>query len=80
MEKILIEILRQKFIVSNVILAFLDHLKPKIFFFSANHDGRHRAPPLSKSLDLPLIESFFFQYLAISRLITLSFTITSMRF
>ena len=30
--KILIEIFRQKLIVSNVILAFLDHLKPKIFF------------------------------------------------
>ena len=30
--KILIEIFRQKYIVSNVILAFLDHLKPKIFF------------------------------------------------
>ena len=30
--KILIEIFCQKPIVSNVILAFLDHLKPKIFF------------------------------------------------
>ena len=30
--KMLIEILCQKLIVSNVILAFLDHLKPKIFF------------------------------------------------
>ena len=28
----LIEIFCQKLIVSNVILAFLDHLKPKIFF------------------------------------------------
>ena len=39
--KMLIEIFYQKLIVSNLILAFLDHLKPKIFFF-----GRHRAPPL----------------------------------
>ena len=31
--KMLIEIFCQKLIVSNVILAFLDHLKPKIFFF-----------------------------------------------
>ena len=30
--KILIEIFCQKLVVSNVILAFLDHLKPKIFF------------------------------------------------
>ena len=30
--KMLIEIFRQKLIVSNVILAFLDYLKPKIFF------------------------------------------------
>ena len=30
--KMLIEIFCQKLIVSNVILAFLDHLKPKIFF------------------------------------------------
>ena len=30
--KILKEIFSQKFIVSNVILALLDHLKPKIFF------------------------------------------------
>ena len=28
----LIEIFRQKLIVSDVILAVLDHLKPKIFF------------------------------------------------
>ena len=32
--KILIEILCQEVIVSNVIFAFLDHLKPKIFFVS----------------------------------------------
>ena len=32
--KILKEIFSQKFIVSNVILALLDHLKPKIFFVS----------------------------------------------
>ena len=30
--KILIEIFRQKLIVSNIILAFIDHLKTKIFF------------------------------------------------
>ena len=36
--KILIEIFCQKLIVSDVILAFLDHLKPKIFF--VNHGGR----------------------------------------
>ena len=30
--KILKEIFRQKFIISNLILAFLDHPKPKIFF------------------------------------------------
>ena len=32
--KILIKIFFRKLIVCNVILAFLDHLKPKIFFFS----------------------------------------------
>ena len=32
--KILIEILCQEVIVSNVIFAILDHLKPKIFFVS----------------------------------------------
>ena len=35
MEKIwsmLIEMFRQKLIVSSIILAFLDYLKPKIFF------------------------------------------------
>ena len=36
------EIYHQKLIVSNVILVFLDHLKPKI----ANHNGQHSAPPL----------------------------------
>ena len=30
--KILVEIIRQKFIVSSFILAFLDHLKTRIFF------------------------------------------------
>ena len=30
----LIEMFRQKLVVSNVILAFLDHLKLKIFFVS----------------------------------------------
>ena len=32
--KMLIEIFRQKLIASNVILAFLDHLKTAIFFVS----------------------------------------------
>ena len=32
--KIVIEIFCQKLRVSNVILAFLDHLKPKLFFVS----------------------------------------------
>ena len=31
--KMIIEIFCQKLIVSNVIVAFLDHLKPNIFFF-----------------------------------------------
>ena len=44
--KILIEIFCQKLIVSNVILAFLVHLKAK--FSSANHGGRDIAPPLFK--------------------------------
>ena len=39
--KIMMEIYHQKLIVSNVILVFLDHLKPKIFF--ANHNGQHSA-------------------------------------
>ena len=30
--KILVEIFHQKLIVSKVVLAFLDHLKPQIFF------------------------------------------------
>ena len=30
--KLLIEIICQKLIISNVILAFLDHPKPKVFF------------------------------------------------
>ena len=45
--KILIEIFCPKLIVSNVISAFLDHLKPKIFF-AGQPWGRHRAPPLLK--------------------------------
>ena len=46
--KILIEIFCQKLIVSNVILAFLNHLKPKLKFSSSANSGRHRAPPLIK--------------------------------
>ena len=45
--KILIEIFCPKLLVSNVISAFLDHLKP-ILFSPANHGDRHRAPPLFK--------------------------------
>ena len=45
--KMLIEMFRQKLVVSNVILAFLDHLKWK-FSLSANHGGQHWAPPLFK--------------------------------
>ena len=37
-----IEIFCPKLVVSNI-FAFLDHLKPKIFFFG--HGGRHRVPP-----------------------------------
>ena len=32
MEKVLIEIFCQKLTISNVVLAFLDYLKPKIVF------------------------------------------------
>ena len=45
--KILIEIFCPKLLISNVISAFLDHLKP-ILFSPANHGDRHRAPPLFK--------------------------------
>ena len=45
--KIVIEIICKKFTVSNVISAFLDHLKPE-FSLPANYDGRHRAPPVLK--------------------------------
>ena len=38
-----IEIFCPKLVVSNIIFAFLDHLKPKIFFFG--HGGWHRVPP-----------------------------------
>ena len=41
--KMLIEIFFQKLIVSKVILPFLDHLKPKIFFVDIG--ATHRAPP-----------------------------------
>ena len=34
-------------------MAFLNHVKLKIFF-AVNHGGQHRAPPFSKSLD-PLL-------------------------
>ena len=47
--KMLIEIFCQRLIDSNVILTFLDHLKPKVFFV-ANIEYH----PCSKSLDPPL--------------------------
>ena len=54
----LTEIFRQKLIVSDVILAFLDHLKPKIFFV-----GQPWWPTLSatsfQNLWIPLEFSFF---------------------
>ena len=40
--ELLIETIRQKLLVLNVILAFLDHLKPEICS-SANHGGQHLA-------------------------------------
>ena len=46
--KILIEIFCQKLIVSSVILAFLNHLKPKNFF-----DGQQRAPLFKTSESTP---------------------------
>ena len=52
--KMLIEIFCQKLKVSNVILAFLDHLKPKIFFVGQPVTDIERHP-FSKSPDLPLI-------------------------
>ena len=42
-----------KVIVSNVNLAFLDHLKPKIFFCQSTMVADTECP-FSKSLDLPL--------------------------
>ena len=50
--KILIKIFRQQVIVSNVILAFLDHLKLKIFF--ADQPWWPTDLLFSKSLDPPL--------------------------
>ena len=50
--KMKIEIFYQKLIVSNVILVFLDHLKPKIFFVAMV--ANMQCYPFSKSLDLPL--------------------------
>ena len=47
-----IEIFCQKLIVSNVILVFLDHLKPKIFFVAMV--ANMQCYPFSKSLDPPL--------------------------
>ena len=46
--KMLIEIFFQKLVVSNVILALLDHLTPDIFS-SANHGGPHRVLSLFKT-------------------------------
>ena len=51
--KILIDIFCQKLIVSNVISALLDHVKPKNLS-PTNYGDRYRAPPFSKSLHPPL--------------------------
>ena len=51
--KMLIEIINQKIIVSSVILAFLDHLKAKIFFVG-QAQWPTQSHPFSKSLDPPL--------------------------
>ena len=50
--KMLIEIFCQKLIVSNIILVFVDHLKPN--FSPTNHGGPNRVSSLFKSLDPPL--------------------------
>ena len=50
----LIEIFCQRLVDSNVILAFLDHLKPKSFFVGQQVADTERQP-FSKSLDPPLI-------------------------
>ena len=47
------EIIRQK-IVSNIILAFLDHLKPRIFFVDQSWWSTESALFFKKSLDAPL--------------------------
>ena len=59
--KLLTKIFCQKLIVYNVISAYLDHLKPKLFF-AGNLGGRHRAPPFSKSLDPPLLKHVLFLF------------------
>ena len=46
--KMLIGVFCQKLVFSNVILAFLDYLKPKIFFVGQLSMDRHRAPLLFK--------------------------------
>ena len=54
----MIEIFRQKHMVSNVILAFLDHLKPKNFFDSQRWPTQERPSPFSKSLNTPLLRLY----------------------
>ena len=51
--KILKEIFRQKRVVFNVILAFLNYVKPKVFFAGQPWSPTYNAP-FSESLDLPL--------------------------
>ena len=64
--KMLIEIFCQKIIVSKIILAFLDHLKPKTFL-SANHGRQHRAQPLFEiSGSTPASDIYFFMLLNFS--------------
>ena len=53
----LTEVIRQ--IVSTVILVFLDHLKPRIFFFGQPWWPTENVP-LSKSLDPPWNDYIFF--------------------
>ena len=56
--KILIEIFRQKHIVTNTILAFLGHLKPKIFFVSQPWWPTQSAPLFKISGSAPEMGNF----------------------
>ena len=54
--KILIEIFRQKLIVSNIILAFIDHLKTKIFFVDQSWWPTQSAPLFKISGSAPVLK------------------------